>query len=204
MPKWGEPVSRELLEALYYERSLSAQEIADDLGISYHKVAYWMDQYGLKRRDRSEASYLKHNPNGEKFHIDLSDRDLFIAGVTLYLGEGGKTRSSELILVNSDPGILNLWGRFLERVCNVPPEKLRAHIQYYDDLDYPTLLDFWANELGIPPENFGQPTVKQGRAAKGDYQGRRIPYGTVHVRFNDSILKSLMMSWMKDLVEGNL
>ena len=63
MLKWGEPVSKDLLEVLYYERGLSAQEIADRLGISHHKVAYWMDQYGLQRRDASEASYLKHNPD---------------------------------------------------------------------------------------------------------------------------------------------
>lgn len=204
MLKWGEPVSKESLESLYYERGLSAQEIANQLGISYHKVAYWMDCYGLKRRHWREASYLRHNPDGEKFHIDLSNRDLFISGVALYLGEGGKTRSWDLDFTNSDPRVLKLWVKFLEQICHVPAEKIKARIDYYEDLDYSELLNSWSRELGVPVENFGRPTVKTGRAAKGNYQGRRSLYGTVHIRFHDSKLKSLMMSWMNDLLEGRL
>lgn len=202
MLKWGEPISKELLEELYYGRSLSVQEIAESLGVSYHKVAYWMDKYSLQRRHWSEASYLKHNPDGEKFCVDLSDRELFITGVALYLGEGRKT-GPRLTLTNSDPRVLKLWVRFLERVCNVPPEKLGARIDYYEDLDYPTLLAFWSREIGIPQENFERPFLKEGRTAKG-IRGRRLPYGTAHVRFCDSKLKSLMMSWMDDMLEGKL
>jgi len=201
MPKWGEPITQELLEELYYTRGLSVQEIADSLSVSCHKVAYWMDQYGLQRRHWSEASYLKHNPDGEKFHVDLSDRELFVSGVALYLGEGDKTNPA-LILTNSDPRVLKLWVRFLETVCNVSPERLKAHIDYYEDLDYPTLLAFWSQELGMPLENFERPTLKKGRTAQGNPPGRRSPYGTAHIKFHDSKLKSLMMSWMDDLLEG--
>ena len=204
MPLRGTPVSKDLLEELYFRRGLSAQEIANDLGVSYHKISYWMDQYDFERRNRSEAGYLKHNPDGEKFRIDLSDRELFVAGIALYLGEGGKTRSSELVLTNSDPGVLQLWVRFLDKVCGVPPAKLRVHVHYYEDLDYPSILEFWSQMLAIPMENFGQPTLKRGRMAERKVEGRRIPYGTLHVRFNDSRLKSLIISWMRDLVEGNL
>ena len=93
-----------------------------------------MDKYGIQRRDWSEASYLRHNPDGEKFRIDLSDRELFVIGVALYLGEGDK-RSTSLVFVNSDPGILKLWLRFLERVCNVSPDKLKAHDVLMEKLD---------------------------------------------------------------------
>ncbi len=200
MLKWGEPVRKELLEKLYFEHDLSAQEIADKLDVSYHKVSYWMDKYGIQRRDWSEASYLRHNPDGEKFCIDLSDRELFVIGVALYLGEGDK-RSTALVFVNSDLGILKLWLRFLERVCNVSSDKLKAHISYYEDLSYPALLAYWSEELQIPQENFERPTLKKGKVANGNIDGRRSSYGTVHIRFYDSRLKSLMMSWMEDLLK---
>lgn len=204
MLKWGESVSKALLEDLYLEQGLSAQEIADKLGVSHHKVVYWMDKFDIQRRSWSEASYIKHNPDGEKFSIDTSNRDLFIAGIALYMGEGGKTRSSEIILVNSNAGVLKLWVQFLNEVCGVPNENLKAHISYYEDLDYSEILDFWSRTLNISPDNFGSPTMKEGRVAKGNYQERRIPYGTVHVRFCDSKLKSLLMSWIDDLVKGKL
>lgn len=79
MFKFGEPIGKELLEKLYLERGLSVHEIAEALGLKEHKVRYWMDKYGIQRRHWSEANYLKHNPNGEKFRVDLSDRELFIA-----------------------------------------------------------------------------------------------------------------------------
>jgi len=191
------------LQELYEKRGLSAHEIAVQLGVSDHKVNYWMDQHGIRRRHWSDASYIKHNPNGEKFRIDLSNRELFVAGVALYLGEGDKTNSG-LILTNSDPGVVKLWGRFLEEVCHVSPEKLKARIDYYEDLDYSSLLTFWSQELGIPIRNFNRPTIKKGRAAKEIYRGRRSTYGTIHVYFNDSRLKSLMVQWMQDLIEGRL
>lgn len=204
MLKWGEPISQELLERLYFKQGQSAQQIADRLSVSYHKVSYWMDRYGLQRRGQSEAGYLKHNPDGEKFKIDLSNRDLFIAGVALYLGEGGKTRSWDLDFTNSDPRVLKLWVQFLRQICSVQSERLKARIEYYEDIDYPGLLKFWSSELGIPVENFGRPTIKSGRVAKGIYLGRRSLYGTLHIRFHDTKLKSLMMTWMNDLLDSKL
>lgn len=204
MPTWGQPIEKESLEELYYKRGLSVQEIAELLGASHHKVVYWMDQHGLQRRDASEASYRRHNPGGEKFRIDSSQRELFIAGVALYLGEGAKTRSWDLSLANSDPRILKLWVRFLEIICSVPPENLKARISCYDDLDYQELLAFWSETLGIPVENFERPTVKRSRVENGNREVRQSLFGTVHVKFYDAKLKSLMTSWMNDLLEGRL
>src|SRR5262245_42017985 len=191
----GEPVGKELLQELYFEQCLSAQEIADRLELSYHKVSYWMDRHGLQRRQHREASYLRHNPDGEKFQIDLSDRELFVAGVALYLGEGDKTNPS-LTLTNSDVRVHRLWVRFLARVCHVPAAGLKAHIDYHADLAYPALRAFWSTELGIPETNFERPTLKATRQAAGQRQKRRAQHGTLHVRFHDSRLKVLMMSWM--------
>lgn len=199
MSHWGEPVSRELLEELYFRRGLSAQEIADRLSVSYHKIAYWMDRHGLERRSGHEASYLRHNPTGDKFRINQSDRELFVAGVALYLGEGDKTNPS-LIVTNSDVRVLQLWVRFLEQVCGVPASRLKGHIDYYEDLDYPTVLAFWSGGLGIPAANFERPTLKSGRVAQGKSDGRRNPYGTAHVKFHDAKLKTQMLMWIDEML----
>ncbi len=199
MTKWGEPVSKDLLKALYFERGLSAQEIADRLSVSYHKIVYWMDRHGLERRSRPEASYLRHNPGGEKFSLNQSDRELFVAGVALYLGEGDKTNPS-LIVTNSEVRVLKLWVRFLEQVCGVPTVKLKGHIDYYADLDYPSVLAYWSQQLDIPAANFERPTLKRGRAEKGSGTGRRSPHGTAHVKFHDAKLKKQMLMWIDELL----
>lgn len=162
-----------------------------------------MDQHGIRRRHWSDATYIKRNPDGEKFRVDQSNRELFLIGVALYLGEGAKSESS-LVFTNSDPGVVKLWVQFLEEICDVPPNKLKARISYYEDLNYPNLLGFWSQALKIPIGNFIRPSEKQGRVAKGIYEGRRSLYGTIQVSFHDSRLMALMTKWMQDLIEGTL
>jgi hypothetical protein len=199
MPKWGEPVSKDLLAELYFRRGLSAQQIADRLSVSYHKIAYWMDRHGLQRRSPHEASYRRHNPGGEKFTLNLSKRELFVAGVALYMGEGDKTNPS-VIVTNSDVRVLKLWVRFLGQVCGVPAAKLKGHIDCYADLDYSSVLDYWSQQLGIPAANFERPTLKRGRVANGNSDGRRTTRGTAHVKFHDAKLKSQMLKWIDEIM----
>lgn len=52
----SEHPSQERLEQLYVQEKRSMQEIADVFGCSPNKVVYWMDQYGIARRDQSEAT----------------------------------------------------------------------------------------------------------------------------------------------------
>lgn len=191
------------MQELYEKRGLSAHEIAVQLGVSDHKVNYWMDQHDIRRRHWSDATYLKRNPDGEKFRVDLNNRELFLIGVALYIGEGAKGESS-LVFTNSDPGVVKVWVEFLEAVCHVPRSKLKARISYYEDLNYPNLLAFWSETLKIPSGNFIRPAEKKGRVSKGIYEGRRSLYGTVQVSFHDSRLMSLMKRWMNDLIDGKL
>jgi hypothetical protein len=199
MTKRGEPLSKDLLEELYVQRGLSAQEIANRLSVSQNKIVYWMDRHGLPRRSRHAAGYLKHNPNGEKFRISQGNRELFVAGVALYLGEGDKTNPS-LIVTNSDVRVLKLWVRFLDQVCDVPASRLKGHIDYYEDIDYSSVLGFWSEQLSIPAANFERPTLKIGRSADGRRKGRRSPYGTAHVKFHDARLKARMLAWIDELL----
>ncbi len=60
------PISKIELEKLYLSGN-SMSGIAVNLQCSIHKVAYWMSKYGIKRRSRSEALYVKLNPKGDPF-----------------------------------------------------------------------------------------------------------------------------------------
>ena len=60
-------LSKEVLEELYNEQRLSMAEIAERLGCSPNKVAYWMIKMG-PRRDISDA--IMENPDGDPFGSD--------------------------------------------------------------------------------------------------------------------------------------
>jgi hypothetical protein len=51
-------IAKEKLVKLYVAEKLSVNDIANQLGFSVHKVIYWMDKYGIKRRTISDAIYI--------------------------------------------------------------------------------------------------------------------------------------------------
>ncbi|HUV43157.1 MAG TPA: helix-turn-helix domain-containing protein [Patescibacteria group bacterium] len=87
------PVSKVRLEKLY-KNGLSANEIAEKLGISLYKVNYWLKNFQIPKRSVSEAIYLKYNPNGDPFEIkeklSPEERQLLGMGLGIYWGEGNK------------------------------------------------------------------------------------------------------------------
>jgi transposase-like protein len=82
-------LAKETLVELYYNQKLSMAEIAKKLGVSNSNVYYWMGKYGIPRRTRSEAIYIKQNPKGDPFKIKelktKEDVELFTLGVGLYI-----------------------------------------------------------------------------------------------------------------------
>ena len=62
------------------------------LNCSEHKINYWLNKYGITKRNISDAIYLKYNPKGDPFRFILpknkKDERLFGLGLGLYWGGG--------------------------------------------------------------------------------------------------------------------
>jgi hypothetical protein len=86
----------------------------------------------------------------------MSDRDLFIAGVALYAGDGSKTRGS-VTLPNSDPRMLVLFLAFLRRFFVIDESRLRVRLYLHQGLDLEAAVSYWATLTGIPPAQFNKP-----------------------------------------------
>lgn len=102
-------------------------EIAEALNCSVNKVVYWMNRHAIPRRHRDEASYVKHNPEGDPFKIKNLETDeeraLFHLGVGLYIGEGTKSRH-RVSISNTDPQVIRAFLRFLRQICQVEEKKI--------------------------------------------------------------------------------
>jgi hypothetical protein len=194
----GGPPSKELLTHLYYNEKLSMLRIARRLRCSSGKVGYWMNQYGLERRDWSEASYVDNNPNGDPFSIMIPDtlegRDLFGLGLGLYMGEGDKRDPKRVALSNSNPGILKIFIRFLEEICGVRRSDLSCQLHLYPDLNAETLIVWWSEQLQIDQKQFLKPFVHEGKP--GTYR-RKSDYGTLQVAFYNTKLKAFILEWCR-------
>ncbi len=162
---------------------------------SVHKVVYWMRRYKIARRTRSEANYLKYNPNGDPFNIktELNSEEQFLKGLGMgiYWGEGAKTSDHSLRVANTDVGIIRAFRYFLLTICGLKRDKISYSLICFNDINPKLARNYWSKELGILPEKFGKITVipKQG---KGTYK-RKSLFGVCTIQASNIKLRNWMM-----------
>jgi len=171
-------------------------EIAQREHVSLNTVAYWMKKYNIKSRTRSDASYLKRHPNGDEFQVNNNYPELLSMGIGLYLGEGTKSGHG-VRFTNSDPKNIKIFLSFLYQVCGVQKEKIKAWINYFDDSDYKSVLDFWMQKTGIRAKNFYKPFERKRKL--GTYKKRSI-YGTITILFDNKKLKDQIERWSEEMI----
>ncbi len=138
-----------------------------------------------RKEAREEFEQLKYHP-------------LFIAGLMLYWGEGVKRRKYGTKLANTDPELIRLFVHFLQKVCGVPREKIKAQVLVYPDLEEKTCRAYWTKWSGIPWENFIKSTVIQGR-----HPTKRLNWGVCTVMVSSTYFKAKLLEWLR-LLPGEL
>ena len=194
-------LSKAVLEDLYQQQKLSMAEIAMRLGCSPHKVVYWMNKHGIRRRDIREAIYRWHNPSGDPFDIrpvrTPEDLELLHIAIGLYVGEGSRKRTSEVSVANSDPRVICAFIRFLRDICGVDQADMFAIVHMYDDVELAFVQHFWEETTGLAHSQFHKPTIKPRRG--GTYKARSR-YGTVTVGVYSTKLHQIIQNWCNDFL----
>lgn len=109
----------------------------------------------------------------------LSERDICMLGLGLYIGEGGKTCNITRI-INSDPKIINMVLRWFRAQFGITNENLKVRLHIYPDIDKDKAIGYWSDVLKIEKVYFSNPTVDTRTNKKRTYVGK-LPYGTAHV-----------------------
>ena len=122
----------------------------------------------------------KRQEEGRRDIGELSERELFLIGSALYLGEGTKT-TRQIAFANSDPQVIKLFIKWLTICLKVSFEKIRILLHLHEDLVEQEERDFWKTEIGFTEEQFYKTQIKKnpitGFKKKKDYHGTaQIPY----------------------------
>ncbi len=177
------------------------QQIADETGCSLNRVDYWMRKYGIPKRSRSDATYLRHNPNGDPFTVKHTltpdDRELFGLGIGLYWGEGTKASPTSVRLGNSDPGIILKFVEFLEVLYGVDRSKLRFGIQLFTDRPLAESIGYWTVHLGVNQSQFYKP-VRTISGSIGTYR-KKNRYGVVTLYYNNKKLRDILVGHINNM-----
>ncbi len=198
-------ILKEDLQKLYIS-GMSMPKIAKKLKCSPHKIVYWMKQYNIDRRTRSEATYLVNNPKGDPFNLEdinnLSKEDMFLFGLNigLYWGEGDKTTKHAIRVTNSDPYVIIRFRDFLLNICKLESTKIRYYLICFNDIDPNAAKKYWSNLLQISPDKFGK-IVEIPTQGKGTYN-KKSKYGVCTIYAGNMKLKSWILNEIEKLKQG--
>lgn len=188
-------ITKQMLDELYLQKGLSVKQVADSIGCSANRIVYWMDKFGIERRSRSDAVYLRHNPDGDPFAVKeittLKDAMLFGLGTGLYWGEGTKANKYSVRLGNSDPALLRNFISFLVELYGVNKEDMKFGLQIFNDMDPAKVLAYWCNELEVLPAQFYKLHITPS-GSLGTYR-KKSKFGVATVYYHNKKLRDILV-----------
>ena len=192
-------VSINRVNDLYWKEGLNTREVARELDISIWALYGFMEKNNIRRRSQSETSFKLHGDKPRfilKDDLDAKDEKLKIAGIMLYWAEGARGGNT-VDFANSDPQMIRLFLKFLRRICGVKEERLRVYLYVYAKSSVDAAKEYWHNVTGIPMLQFTKPYVREGNQ---NLSNRKLPHGTVHIRYNDTRLLQTIGGWIKEYI----
>ncbi len=195
----------------------SYREIAELLRVSKSTVSYWLSDIDWSRdiqeqltervrlssqkrlvhlnilkREKWQKVYQQAEAEATCEFEQLKEDRIFITGLSLYWGEGDKNFDNGQVRVsNIDAKLLSAFRIFLEKICHVPEETIKAYILLYPDLDAEVCLKFWSENIGVRKEKFFKSSVITGRHKKN-----RLHYGVCSVQVSNKYLKRKVLTWI--------
>ncbi|MGI5443870.1 hypothetical protein ACQEV4_42970 [Streptomyces shenzhenensis] len=164
-------------------RGWTYNQIRAELGCSKSSISLWVRDLPRPEPDCTpEEQRTRMNAGLAEFHAarnrerwaakqaaaaaigELSDRELFIAGVALYWAEGSKDkpyrRTEVLQFINSDPNVIRVFLRWLE-LLQVERDRLTLRVSIHESADVEAAEQHWADVVGVNTSAFSRATLKK-------------------------------------------
>lgn len=201
------------------KQEMSYSQIKKILGVSKSTLSDWLRKFPLPERKIKELQrqgWEKSEASRERFRntmrrkrekrleetyktqkkkvLPLSKRELFLAGLFLYWGEGTKCRMDGLGMTNSDPSVIKFFIYWLTRILAVPKSKIRIQIHLYNNMDIDKEIKYWSKTLKIPIQQFIRPYIKKSSSERINHKGG-FGHGTCNARIgNVPLAEKVFMS----------
>jgi hypothetical protein len=119
---------------------------------------YWVAERASREAGRADIREAARSQIGE-----LTDREVLIAGAIAYWCEGSKSKpyrqDEEVSFINSDPGLILLFLRFLEK-ADIPRHRLRYSVHIHENGDLAAATHWWAELVEATDDQFVGPVIK--------------------------------------------
>jgi len=134
---------------------------------------------GAKKHAIKLESLNRAKMQSEKDIVEISKRDLFMLGLAIYIGEGGKSNDITRV-VNADPRIIRLSIKWFVEICGIKTEQIRIRLYLYPDNDEKECIDYWSGFTKVPVNQFHTSIIDRRENKKENKKGK-LPFGTAHM-----------------------
>lgn len=150
----------------------------------------------LKRLRRNSSYYV----NQINKWIPLTDREVFIAGLFLYLGEGNKVSRNSIGITNTDPSVVKFALYWIINSLEVPKDKIRVQLHLYNDMDIEKEINFWLTELKMDKSCLVKPYIKKSFRTSLDQKG--FGHGTCSLVVHNTVIKENILMAIRAITDN--
>jgi len=154
-----------------------------------------VERYRNTMKEKRERKLNIYYESEKKYISPLSSKELYLAGLFLYWGEGSKTVRHTVSINNTDPTVLQFVLLWFAQSLKIPKNKIKVMLHLYSDMDINKEKDFWSKILHIPLNQFLKPYVKQ--TLKSGLDQRGFGHGTCGLMVYDTKLKEKILMALK-------
>src|ERR1035437_5465266 len=195
-------------------------EINRELNISKSTLSDWLsefplteDQLNLLQKSKTRSRLIaaeknrikkqrKHDKRLEVTYQEekkrwstLTKREIELAGIFLYWGEGAKLINGPISLNNTDPQVLKFTLYWLTYALEIPKAKIEVFLHLYNDMDIKKEMEYWSRELKMPLKQFAKPYIKESSRISLTHKG--FGHGTCGLRVSNILKKEKIMMAIK-------
>ncbi|PIR44306.1 hypothetical protein COV23_00450 [Candidatus Wolfebacteria bacterium CG10_big_fil_rev_8_21_14_0_10_31_9] len=211
------------------KQGLSYSEILKQIPVAKSTLSLWLRSVGLskKQAQRLTEKKLANMQKGalakknqrialtQKIHkeaikqiYNISKRDLFLIGVSLYWAEGSKEKEnrpgSGTIFTNSDPEMLRLFIKWLTKICNIKKEDIIFSIYIHENSknDLDKVKKYWSEKLDFPLSHFPYIYFKKNKIKTSRKNVGDSYFGLLKLKVKkSSALNRKIAGWIKGVIE---
>jgi hypothetical protein len=181
-------VSKSSLSLWLRRYPLSQVRIRELRNFNEQKIERFRNTMRTKKETRLKTVYQKE----QSYLLPLTKKELYIAGLLLYWGEGAKTTPFAASLSNTNPEVVKFFIFWLASVLHVPEKKIIVRLHIYADMDKKDEINFWSKQLGLPLNQFKPPYVKKTTLRGLTYKG--FGHGTCNlIVYGREYIEKIMM-----------
>jgi len=191
------------------EQNMTLEDICERLQMNYSTVWYWIKDIPIPTTEKQKRSYAqlrRNHDNREKYaairqkHYDagwaeaetLLKNDLSVRDfVLMYIGEGSKRSRNEVSICNSDPAVMRMAYKVMQRFTTRKPN---FQIQIHVDHDEAEMKDFWSKQFDVSPEEIR--IIRKSNSNQLSKRQFRSIHGVCAVRYGDTYFRARLQAWM--------